>query len=1587
MTGIGCGGATPTDASSGYAVVPEAFVGNNALPLARDTTLLGGPIQNVNLGGLPFLLVERALVGVDQRALSLTVAPGAAIGSARLELTIVANPITSGRARTIQLFRMTHAWSEAQATFDCAADRQAYNLTTDCAASDQWYVGPLPNGNLTNPWDPTPVATAQLKAGQGGALSFDVTASARAFAAGTVANNGWIIKSDDLDGGILIVGARESSTPPRLVITTGCAAGFGDCDLSAANGCEQRLDTPVSCGACGVSCDDSNPCTADSCGAGGVCQHTPVADGIACNDGNACTQVDRCMAGACTGGSPVTCAAADQCHAVGLCDPATGACSNPAVADGTACDDGNACTQSDRCLAGACASGTAVTCVSTDQCHVAGVCNPATGACSNPAVADGTACDDGNACTQADRCVAGACSGGSPVTCAAADQCHAAGICDPTTGACSNPAVADGTGCNDGNACTQADRCVAGACTGGSPVTCAAADQCHAAGSCDPASGACSNPAVADGTACNDGNACTQADSCMQGACTAGQPVVCPSADGCHPGVCDAATGACTSQVACHLYGVGTVPSSLTDGLAVSPLVLEDGASNNAVGGIGSAIAYTGTGNEFLMAPDRGPNAGDDSYTERYYVLDLGLGDGQVTPRIKAGAVLDQGVGQPTFTGRNIDFDATNSPASRRLDVEGLRVGPTGSFFTSDEYGPFVYEFGADGHRLRALAVPSKFLIDHPGVEDNELPPTNTKGRQSNRGMEGLAISPDGGKLYGLMQSPLIQDGALSAKNKRIGTNIRLLEIDTHTGQTREFLYPLEDASLGTNEILAISDHQFLVDERDSNGGTDAAFKKLFLIDIAAATDISLVPALPSTGIPASVVAVSKKLFLDLLDPAFGLAGASFPEKIEGMAFGPDLPDGRHTLVVTSDNDFVAGQDSKLFVFAIDARALPSLVAEQASFNNQCDGTPPVACPATDACHRDGMCNPGSGACSAPFEAAGKLVGAQIAGDCRSNQCDGLGNVVSAADSSDLPVDGNACTADVCQNGVPANPPVAARTACNQGGGSQCDGNGACVSCLTAADCGVNTDCAQFTCVAGACGVVFVAAGTPITQQVSGDCQVNQCDGAGGVLTVTDSTDIPNDMNACTVDVCQGGTPSEIAAPAGTSCGFGVCDGVGVCIGCVTAADCGDSTECGQHACLSGVCAVMNAPLGTPTMAQTLGDCLRVVCDGNGQVTTVSDDTDAPSDNNQCTADACAAGVPVHTPLAAGTACTQNGGATCDGAGACVAPTFSVVRVGDAMSTTALTSAATSVSIEQRRMDGSLVGTVSLPISASVSMQTGRTNQPFASSGTASSEGGLSLSGDGHYLVTAGYAATPGTTGVAGANASAIMRLVARIDAAGNVDTSTLLGTAAFSGNNVRGAAAANGDTVWVSGAGGNAGGGVWLAKIGTTGATQLLGSLLNNVRWIQVSGGQLYGTSNQTNFSAVFSIGAGLPIIPVPAPTNLIPNSNNASPFGFALVGGNTVYVADDRAVDKGGGVQKWKLSGSSWTQSATFGLAGTTIGFRGLAASVAGDTVTLIASTADSAGNKLVSFIDAGGSVGGTVIATAGANNVFRGVALSPK
>ena len=123
--------------------------------------------------------------------------------------------------------------------------------------------------------------------------------------------------------------------------------------------------------------------------------------------------------------------------------------------------------------------------------------------------------------------------------------------------------------------------------------------------------------------------------------------------------------------------------------------------------------------------------------------------------------------------------------------------------------------------------------------------------------------------------------------------------------------------------------------------------KKLYLIDLNQAnapTDLATSAyagttasnGLPATGLPAGIVALKKTLFADIgqilnaatPSPFTAINGTNgLPDKLEGYAWGPDLPDGRHLLLATNDNDFsqqaVVGFPNYIFAFAVDPSDVP----------------------------------------------------------------------------------------------------------------------------------------------------------------------------------------------------------------------------------------------------------------------------------------------------------------------------------------------------------------------------------------------------------------------------------------------------------------------------------------------------------------------------------------------------------------------------------------------------------------------------------------------------------------------------------------
>ena len=324
------------------------------------------------------------------------------------------------------------------------------------------------------------------------------------------------------------------------------------------------------------------------------------------------------------------------------------------------------------------------------------------------------------------------------------------------------------------------------------------------------------------------------------------------------------------------------------------------------------------------------------------------------TPGVFTSGMLASGVGTlfgrpiPTVSGNTTQSDGTVS-GRLTMDAEGFvldsRAGRGGSGWVSDEYGPYIYHFNANKQIDGLLQLPEAIVPHSPTGTANFLADPPTNGRRINQGMEGIAQSPSGNRLFGLLQSATIQDSGTGNQGR---SNTRLLvydvsSTDAPTDPISQYVIQLPriDDNGGTpavnrtgaqSTIIALNDHQVLILSRDGNGrGSSGSpvFKSILLAELNGATNIDGLydaegnAVAPSGVLNPLVTPVSwvealnmlGKLDLSISELAqFGLNLNTAPgdsntisEKWEGMALvsaqDPSAPRD-YFLFVGNDNDF-----------------------------------------------------------------------------------------------------------------------------------------------------------------------------------------------------------------------------------------------------------------------------------------------------------------------------------------------------------------------------------------------------------------------------------------------------------------------------------------------------------------------------------------------------------------------------------------------------------------------------------------------------------------------------------------------------------
>lgn len=169
---------------------------------------------------------------------------------------------------------------------------------------------------------------------------------------------------------------------------------------------------------------------------------------------------------------------------------------------------------------------------------------------------------------------------------------------------------------------------------------------------------------------------------------------------------------------------------------------------------------------------------------------------------------------------------ATRYLTGADFDVESIQPVADG-FWIGEEFGPYILKFDRDGKLTDVIAteVDGKPVMspDNPTLTLQADPskPTPAFNLKRSGGYEGLAMSKDGGKLYGLLEGPVWTDSE-TVEKAEARPALRIVEFDvaTKAWTGRSWLYPLAEGGEAIGDFNMLDDKTALVIERDNGAGT-----------------------------------------------------------------------------------------------------------------------------------------------------------------------------------------------------------------------------------------------------------------------------------------------------------------------------------------------------------------------------------------------------------------------------------------------------------------------------------------------------------------------------------------------------------------------------------------------------------------------------------------------------------------------------------------------------------------------------------------------------------------------------------------------
>jgi hypothetical protein len=333
------------------------------------------------------------------------------------------------------------------------------------------------------------------------------------------------------------------------------------------------------------------------------------------------------------------------------------------------------------------------------------------------------------------------------------------------------------------------------------------------------------------------------------------------------------------------------------------------------VGGL-SSIDYDARNDEYYMvSDDRSDKNPARFYKAKINIVDTGINKVEFTDVI---TWKDKNGNE--YPSRAIDPYHTPDPESMRYDgikneliwsSEGERVTAAGKKTVLED--PAVNITDLNGRLKDSFALPGNMHMS-----------TSEKGPRQNSVFEGTTFSPDHKYLFVSVEEPLYEDGPRAASGDSTAW-VRIIKFDTETKkQVAQYAYHLSAIAYpsnppggfkvnGISEILCVGPDKFMIMERSFSSGRNSNTIRIYWADASKATDVS---SMTSIAGGKKVKPLAKTLMLNMDNLG------RYVDNVEGLTFGPTLPDGRRSMIFIVDNNFDAKEKAQVFLF----RVLPRII-------------------------------------------------------------------------------------------------------------------------------------------------------------------------------------------------------------------------------------------------------------------------------------------------------------------------------------------------------------------------------------------------------------------------------------------------------------------------------------------------------------------------------------------------------------------------------------------------------------------------------------------------------------------------------------